>query len=520
MENHLRTALDTGTFFCSAELVMGRDHDIPDAEAFVRDAAQEPNGVRIISATDLPGGNPALPPEAFVSFVSENGLTSLAHISGKDGNRSFLEGRLHGLAHLGVESILALTGDGHHEAFAGMPKPVFDLDSVLILTLIEKMKEGVEYQVGPRAVQTTPFDFLAGAVVGPYKTTEPDQMMQYYKLELKIAAGAQFIITQLGYNLRKLYELRQYMAREGLGHIPVIANVYVPTATVAKMMRRGDLAGCVVSDELITRLEGEKKPRRLERAGLMVAAARELGFAGAHVGGFVLKHKDVMKVLEHAEEVGSGWRSHMDDLVFDYPGEFYLFPEGSDGLSDGEADYQLNRKNPSKGFGQRVSGMVAGLVSHEGSLGTRVLKPNTDGVKDPVADKSWRGGLRYRLMGLSDIYRRNAWNCVQCGDCIQDHLNYPGCTMSLCYKELRNGPCGGSRVDGTCEVNPAQPCVWSDVYLNTLAAGEDPRKYARTLVPGRNWALDQTSALSNRLAGLDGFSGHKPVTVQAPKEAE
>ena len=37
----------------------------------------------------------------------------------------------------------------------------------------------------------------------------------------------------------------------------------------------------------------------------------------------------------------------------------------------------------------------------------------------------------------------------------------------------------------------------------TLAAGDDPRKYARTLVPPRDWCLDRTNALANRLAGLD-----------------
>ena len=159
---------------------------------------------------------------------------------------------------------------------------------MLLLWLIQAMRTGIEYKRGPRTVHSTPFDFFAGAVVNPYKVHEPDQMMQFYKLQLKIAVGAQFIITQLGYNLRKLYELKQYLTREGLGHIPVLANVYVPTAKIAQMMQAGEVAGCVIPDELIRRLEREKKPQRLERAALMVAAAKDLGFAGAHVGGFGL----------------------------------------------------------------------------------------------------------------------------------------------------------------------------------------------------------------------------------------
>ena len=188
-------------------------------------------------------------------------------------------------------------------------------------------------------------------------------------------------------------------------------------------------------------------------------------------------------------------------------------------MSDGNAPYQLDTRRRSKGMGQRISGMIAGLVSHEGSIGGKILNPGADKVDDPITDKSWRGGIRYKLMGVSDVFRRSAWNCVQCGDCIQDHLNYPGCTMSMCYKELRNGPCGGSRVDGTCEVDENQQCMWGIAYENTLAAGEDPRKFATTLLPPRNWALDQTSALSNRLAGLGGFLQMKTVAVPEPGQA-
>ena len=96
----------------------------------------KPNGIKVISVTDLPGGNPALPPEAFVAAIKEKGLTPIAHLTGKDGNRSSLESRLHALARMGVENILALTGDAQKEGFAGRAKPVYDLDSVLILWLL------------------------------------------------------------------------------------------------------------------------------------------------------------------------------------------------------------------------------------------------------------------------------------------------------------------------------------------------------------------------------------------------
>ena len=499
-QNHLRSAFEEGRFICSAELVLGRDHTVPQAEDFVRDAAGEPNGIKVISLTDLPSGGPALPPEAFVPFVIEKGLTPVPHLTGKDGNRNFIEARLHGLAHMGAENVLALTGDIQHKGFQGEAKRVYDLDSVLILWLVKALSEGISYQMGPRSVSTTPFDFFPGAVVSPYKCNEADQMMQLYKLQLKILMGARFIITQLGYNLRKLFELKQYMVREGLGHVPVMADLYVPTATIAKMMRSGDISGCVVSEELIQRLEGMKKAQRLEQAALMVAAVRDLGFAGAHIGGFGLKHRDFMQIRELSEEIGSGWRARLDELINQEPDEFYLLPKADDGLSDGDGPYNTDHPTSGSGLKQRLGELAHDhLISPDSAIGGF--------LKDRLATEEERadGRTRFwdRMLGASTIYRKAALGCMSCGDCIQDHLHYAGCTMNKCYKELRNGPCGGSRIDGSCEADSSIPCIWNIVYESTVASGDDPRKFATTLVPPRTWCLDQTNAMANRLLGLD-----------------
>ena len=496
--NRLRSAFRAGEFLYTAELVLGRDHSAVEAEEFVREASQS-DGIKVISLTDLPGGNPALPPEHFVTYVREHKLTPIAHLSGKDGNRSLLEGRLHGLARSGVENVLALTGDAQKEGFEGKSKPVYDLDSVLILWLIAALRKGGENNSA--ADPTTQFTFFPGAVVNPYKVREADLLMQLYKLRLKIATGAQFIVTQLGYNLRKLNELKQYMGREDLGHIPVLANVYVPTARIARMMQNGEISGCVISEELVRQLEKEKKPQRLERAALMVAAARELGFAGAHIGGFGLSHRDYMTIAERAAAIGAGWRGRMEELTFPWPREFYLLPPGRDGLSDGMAKYQLSPAEYQATMIQRISEIAYQHLIDEDSQVAKFFRARL-GSKEAAT----RGdGLWCKLLAPSALYRKATLGCVSCGDCVQDHLNYAGCSMRWCYKELRNGPCGGSRVDGNCETRAELPCIWNLVYAATRAAGKDPAIFARTLIPPRNWDLDRTNALVNRLAGIDNF---------------
>ena len=54
------------------------------------------------------------------------------------------------------------------------------------------------------------------------------------------------------------------------------------------------------------------------------------------------------------------------------------------------------------------------------------------------------------------------FDCRMCGQCILSSTGM-SCPMN-CPKTLRNGPCGGVRLDGNCEVKPDMPCVWVEAY--------------------------------------------------------
>ena len=57
------------------------------------------------------------------------------------------------------------------------------------------------------------------------------------------------------------------------------------------------------------------------------------------------------------------------------------------------------------------------------------------------------------------------WDCQMCGQCV---LHSTGMTCPMgCPKTLRNGPCGGVREDGNCEVKPEMKCVWTKAYGRT-----------------------------------------------------
>ncbi|HUE11042.1 MAG TPA: methylenetetrahydrofolate reductase C-terminal domain-containing protein [Steroidobacteraceae bacterium] len=58
------------------------------------------------------------------------------------------------------------------------------------------------------------------------------------------------------------------------------------------------------------------------------------------------------------------------------------------------------------------------------------------------------------------------FDCRMCGQCVLSSTGM-ACPMN-CPKNLRNGPCGGVRADGNCEVKPEMRCVWVEAYRGSL----------------------------------------------------
>ncbi|HSG45198.1 MAG TPA: methylenetetrahydrofolate reductase C-terminal domain-containing protein [Anaerolineales bacterium] len=102
-----------------------------------------------------------------------------------------------------------------------------------------------------------------------------------------------------------------------------------------------------------------------------------------------------------------------------------------------------------------------------------------------------------RLFRLPEKIGKGAvFNCKMCGQCT---LHFTGMTCPMtCPKNLRNGPCGGVRVDKTCEVDPSMKCVWVDAFersqkMNVYGDG------IFEIQPPRNFLLAKRSAFINLL---------------------
>ena len=84
------------------------------------------------------------------------------------------------------------------------------------------------------------------------------------------------------------------------------------------------------------------------------------------------------------------------------------------------------------------------------------------------------------------------FDCNMCGRCVLSSTGM-SCPMN-CPKQLRNGPCGGVRANGTCEVKPEMRCVWVEAWRGA------------ELIPGGLNAIQQLqSPVDRRLEGTSAW---------------
>ena len=69
------------------------------------------------------------------------------------------------------------------------------------------------------------------------------------------------------------------------------------------------------------------------------------------------------------------------------------------------------------------------------------------------------------LLFFEDIVKVPVFGCQHCGECILSSTAFI-CSQN-CPKRMRNGPCGGTGENGSCEVYPERKCVWYRIYFRS-----------------------------------------------------
>ncbi|MBS3907341.1 MAG: methylenetetrahydrofolate reductase, partial [Syntrophaceae bacterium] len=217
-KNRFRGALlERKEFVYTLEIVPGRGSRGKTQDDLLKivEKAARARLVHAVSITDNPGGHPALSPNVIGLEVSRLGIDPIIHFTCKDKNRNQIESTLYSLDRIGISNLLLMTGDFPLYGFEGKAKPVFDLDSIQLIHLINEMNQGLEIdgKAPGGGVQLPPTHFFKGCTISPFKKYESEVMAQYYKLYKKVKSGADFLITQVGFDARKFDELLRFMRR-------------------------------------------------------------------------------------------------------------------------------------------------------------------------------------------------------------------------------------------------------------------------------------------------------------------
>lgn len=195
---------------------------------------------------------------ALAGLIESIGMETILHMTCRDRNRNMLQADLLGAAALGVKHVLAITGD--HPAIGDHPqaKPVFDLDAVSLIELMRHLRDS-ETLLSGRSLHDAPRLLIGGGA----EPTSPPLEFRPHRLAKKIAAGIDFAVTQVVYDMALLRSYMHAVREMGLDNkVHILVSV---GALGGPAMARGmndSTPGVTVPEKVIRRMEAAPTGKR------------------------------------------------------------------------------------------------------------------------------------------------------------------------------------------------------------------------------------------------------------------
>lgn len=401
----------------------------------------------------------------------------------------------------GFHNILAMTGDYPVAGNQGLAKPVFDIDSVGLICMLRNMNGGLAAGSAREGRQLEKTQFCIGAVTTNFKLREGEVVPQYLKLRKKVECGAQFIINQIGFDSRKISELRCYMEMHGMQATPLIGNVYLLSPRVARLFHEGKIPGVVLTQSLWELCQNRSRSRDDGRAffnefaAKQIAIYRGLGYRGVYLGG-IHALSAIETILEIEQTFApDDWKQFAREISFSRPGEFYYYAAHP---QSGLADPNRENRRPVVASKHVTATYRLSKWSHDTMFvrgapiarwGAKVCANARDPRQGPTA-----------LRAIEHLSKSVLFECKDCGDCSLPEIAYL-CPESQCAKNQRNGPCGGTH-EGRCEVDGYGDCIWLRAYERLKREGAD-QELLQHAPAVQNQGLRGTSAWANLWLGRD-----------------
>ncbi|WP_413521341.1 methylenetetrahydrofolate reductase C-terminal domain-containing protein [Psychrobacter glacincola] len=365
------------------------------------------------------------------SFFYPAGIDKVLHFAGKDRDIQDFYKFLDQANSANIQNLLLLTGD--------KLKNHVDEDSYLKRT---------RYLESVNAVMTAKQHggFNIGVAFNPFKYNEAEHDAQYFKLHKKIHAGADFIITQLGYDIDALKHCKKIMHENGYTQ-KILACVMPLNLGRANFMLKHKVAGIVITPHMVKVLEDEKKSGKNEyayrRCALQILICKQLGFAGIHLS--ACHNPDEQLLLEH-------WINayrHLDlnalELLWN---SLWQVKTGKEFIPD----FSYSSKQPS--IGQLIKYHHLHMMHNTffdaklaRSFGRFIFKASF-----------WeKQSTTKALLKTEWLSKHAVLGCESCGQCRLGETIY--ICPETCPKGLANGPCGGTTLD-YCEFGDRE-CIHS-----------------------------------------------------------
>jgi 5,10-methylenetetrahydrofolate reductase len=282
----LKEVLDQGQFAVTVEYNPPKG---TNASALLANAKSLLGRVHGVNVTDNTAAIMRASSLSICRLLYEMGHDPVMQITCRDRNRLGIQSDLLGASMLGIHNILCLTGDyptvGDHKD----AKPVYDLDSVQVMQLVQGLNNG-------RDLAGNKLDGPTSYMIGAAVTPEADPVApMLVKFETKVNAGAQFFQTQAIYHPEQFGTFMQAVRQF---KVKVLAGILLlRSAKMAEFVTQ-HIPGIAVPDEMIAELRAAGDKHELD-AGVEIAV-RTIKMVRSHCDGV---HIMAIKAVDRLPEI-------------------------------------------------------------------------------------------------------------------------------------------------------------------------------------------------------------------------
>jgi len=262
-KSRLSNRLVRGEFVTLVELVSPRG--VPPAKELAKARRLHHFGIDAINIPDGPRASARMSALALACLIQrEVGIEAVLHFACRDRNVIGMQSDLLGAWALGLRNVLAVTGDPPKLGNYPSATAVFDVDAIGLTNVIRRLNHGLDLAGNPIG---EPTGFSIGVGVNPGAINLDEELR---RLDWKIEAGAEYMVTQPVFDLRVL---ERFVARIPHVRIPLVCGIWPLVSYRNAEFMNNEVPGASVPPDILARMRGTTTKEEGFAEG--VAIARE-----------------------------------------------------------------------------------------------------------------------------------------------------------------------------------------------------------------------------------------------------